>query len=260
MEVREQKKQKKDDGCPFTLTTPTRVVSAFDAVLFDLDNTLCRRDQSAEAVYFGAFEWAGVNPVGSPSDLWDVLDGDPPPHDPTDYLAAGFEQVATTHGVAVDTRRLAEGFLATVDHRAVSFVPGAERALAAARDCGSVGLVTNGPSSRQAVKLDALGIEESFDVVVYAGDLPRRKPYPDPFEEALETLDVSPSSALYVGDSVEYDVVGAHRAGLSAAWLAGDTEWDSDTWGDVERPAYVLERIDELRGVLDDAGATSARP
>ncbi len=223
---------------------------AFEAVLFDLDNTLCRHEQSAETVYFGAFERAGVEPVGTPSDLWESLDGDPPPDDPTDYLADGFARVSDRYGVRVDTRRLAEGFRETVDYRAVSFVSGAERALVAARERGPVGLVTNGPASRQRVKLDALGIGDAFDVVVYAGDLPRRKPYPDPFEEALEALDVRPSAALYVGDSVEYDVVGAHRAGLPVAWFADGGRWDEETWGEVDRPAYVLDRMDDLVDVL----------
>jgi putative hydrolase of the HAD superfamily len=245
-------------------------VSAFDAVLFDLDDTLCRHEQSAETIYYGAFEHAGVDPVGRPSDLWEALDGDPPPDDPTDYLADGFAQVLAGLGDSsaptgphgeddeqrADARRLAEGFRETVDYRAVSFAPGAERVLAAARERGLVGLVTNGPASRQRVKLDALGIAEAFDVVVYAGDLPRRKPAPDPFEEALDALDVRAGAALYVGDSVEHDVVGAHRAGLPVAWVGGSEAWDGQRWGGVERPTYVLERIDALPDVLDAASGT----
>jgi putative hydrolase of the HAD superfamily len=225
-------------------------VSSFDAVLFDLDNTLCRRDQSPETVYDGAFEWAGVDPVGTPSDLWEALDGDPPPHDPTDYLADGFARVAGSYGERVDARRVAEGFLAVVDDSAVSFVPGADRALNAAREHGLVGLLTNGPSSRQRVKLESLGIEDAFDVVVYAGDLPRRKPHSDPFDEALDRIDVVPSGALYVGDSVEHDIVGAHRAGLSAAWYADGSEWDPERWPDVDHPAHVLSQMDDVVGVL----------
>jgi putative hydrolase of the HAD superfamily len=234
-------------------------VSAFDAVLFDLDDTLCRHEQSEETIYHGAFEWAGADPVGEPSDLWAALDGDPPPHEPTGYLADGFARVADAYGVSVDASRLAEGFLATVDYRAVSFVSGAERALDAARERGLVGLVTNGPSSRQRVKLDALGIEEAFDVVVYAGDLPRRKPYPDPFEVALDTLEVEAEATLHVGDSVEYDVAGAHRAGLRAAWFGDGDGWDAAWGAEVGRPAYVLDRMEELVGVLggDLPGATT---
>ena len=226
-------------------------MSDFDAVLFDLDNTLCRHEQSAAAIYTGAFEWAGVDPVGEPDDLWAALDGDPPPGDTTAYLADGFERVAAKHGVAFDAARLAEGFVETVDYRAVSLVPGAEDALAAAERHGRVGLVTNGPASRQAVKVDALGIESRFETIVYAGDLPRRKPHPDPFNRALRALDVSTTAALYVGDSVEYDVAGAHRAGLPVAWVPENgTAWRDEEWPGIDRPTYVFDRVDDLVGVL----------
>ena len=40
------------------------------------------------------------------------------------------------------------------------------------------------------------------------------KPAAEIFRHALEPLDVSPSSAIYVGDTVRYDVRGARAAGL----------------------------------------------
>ncbi|WP_318569460.1 HAD family hydrolase [Salinigranum marinum] len=228
----------------------------FDAILFDLDNTLCRHEQSAETIYRGAFEYAGVDPFGAPEELWRALDGDPPPRDAAGYLADGFGQIADRHGVSVDADALAAGFLETVDYRAVSFCPGAEQALAAARDRAQIGLVTNGPSSRQSVKLDALGLAAAFDVVVYAGDLPRRKPYRDPFDRALESLAVAPGSALYVGDSVEHDVVGARRAGLRVAWCPADDETAAAyrrgeaAWPGGREPDYVLDGLGELVAVL----------
>ena len=155
--------------------------------------------------------------------------------------------------MAVEAERLAEGFVETVDYRQVSLLPGADDALTAARRRGPVGLVTNGPAWRQAVKVDALGIGERFDTVVYAGDLPRRKPHPEPFDRALDALDVSATAALYVGDSVEHDVVGAQRAGLRAAWVPErETTWRADEWPGVDRPAYVFGRVDDLVDVLGD--------
>jgi putative hydrolase of the HAD superfamily len=228
-------------------------VSGFDAVLFDLDNTLCRHEQSADAIYRGAFEWAGADTVGKPADLWAALDGDPPPNDERGYLADGFERVVAQYDAAVDPERLATGFVETVDYRKVSLLPGAEAALRAARDNGAVGLVTNGPASRQAVKVDALGIENRFDTVVYAGDLPHRKPHPDPFERALRALDASAPAALYVGDSVEYDVVGARRASIRVAWVPESrTGWRAGEWPGVDRPTYVFDRIDDPVDLLGD--------
>jgi putative hydrolase of the HAD superfamily len=227
-------------------------VSDFATVLFDLDNTLCRHGQDAETVYYGAFDAAGVEPFGEPAELWAGLTG-PPATDPDEqvrYLADGFETVADRHDRSIDARALARGFVETVDYSTVRFRDGAEAALAAAREHGPVGLLTNGPEWRQSIKLRALGLEDAFDAVVFAGDMPRRKPHRDPFDRAVEELSVDPAAALYVGDSLEYDVAGAKGAGLRAAWCPADGDADP---GEYE-PDYVLGSPADLAGVLDGSG------
>ncbi|MGB9958397.1 HAD family hydrolase [Haloferax prahovense] len=230
-------------------------MAPFDAILFDLDNTLCTNDQSGETIYAGAFDAAGLDRFGEPSDLWTALDGPPDHDDHEGYLADGFERVAAKHDrEGVDVRALARGFVETVDYSAVSFRPGAEAALAAAHDHASVGLVTNGPERRQSIKLDALGIADAFDAVVFAGDMPRRKPHPDPFDRALADLDAEANASLHVGDSLEFDVDGAHRAGLDAAWCPVETEADGANAPDAgaHAPAYVLRSLTEFLAILDD--------
>ena len=44
-------------------------MSQFDAVVFDLDGTLCRRTQDLQAIYGAAFERVGVEPFGEPAAL-----------------------------------------------------------------------------------------------------------------------------------------------------------------------------------------------
>jgi putative hydrolase of the HAD superfamily len=224
-------------------------VSRFAAVLFDLDDTLCRHEQDAETVYYGAFEAAGVEPFGEPEDLWAALSGPPAP-DPDERLsslAEGFGAVADRHGRSVDARALARGFSEVLDHSAVAFREGAEAALGAARDRGPVGLLTNGPEHRQSVKLRALGLEDAFDSVVFAGDMPNRKPHRDPFDRAVGELGVEAPEALYVGDSLEYDVAGAKGAGLRVAWCPADG--GADPGG--RAPDYVLGSLADLVDVLD---------
>ncbi|MFC4357835.1 HAD family hydrolase [Halobium salinum] len=231
-------------------------MSDFDAVLFDLDGTLCRGDQSGETLYRGAFEAAGVEPFGRPDELWASLDGPPTPNDEATYLARGFAAVADHHGHTVDADALADGFLATVDNTAVSVLPGAPAALSSARENGPVGLVTNGPEHRQATKLTALDLGDAFDAVVFAGDLPRRKPHREPFDRALDALGVDPVAALHVGDSFEYDVAGARAAGLRAAWYVGGTDGDGDGRPDPDddRPDYVLRHLNDLGDALGVGG------
>ena len=230
-------------------------MNEFAAVLFDLDNTLCRHEQDAETVYYGAFDAAGVEPFGEPDDLWTAL-SDPPAPDPDDrlaYLADGFGTVADRYGRSVDARALARGFSEVVDHSAVAFREGAEAALAAAREHGRVGLLTNGPEHRQSIKLRALGLDGAFDATVFAGDMPRRKPHRDPFDRTLAELGVDAAGALYVGDSLEYDVAGAKGAGLWAAWCPAD-DGDGDPDPGEHEPDYVLGSPADLVGVLDGPG------
>ncbi|WP_338728507.1 HAD family hydrolase [Haladaptatus sp. DJG-WS-42] len=218
--------------------------------LFDLDGTLCRNDQDVATIYASAFEVAGVAPFGEPTDLWQALPGPPDPNDEVGYLAGGFAAVAAKYGRAeIDATALARGFVETVDLTAVSFHPGATEALGDARAHGQVGLVTNGPSRRQAVKVEALGLTDAFDVIVYAGDMPRRKPHRDPFDRALAALDVAPDAALHVGDSLEYDVVGAQQAGLLAAWYPRAENPDTKGYD----PDYILSHLGSLGAILADA-------
>ena len=219
----------------------------FSAVLFDLDGTLCEGAESAATIYDDAFEAAGIDPFGTPEELWPAL-AEPPNHDdPVGYLAAGFIQVAAQHGRApVDATALAEGFLETVDYASVVPKPGAVEAVEAAARVARIGLVTNGPASRQAGKLDALPFGDAFETVVYAGDLLRRKPNREPFDRALAELGVSPEDALYVGNSLEYDVAGAQNAGLEAAWCPDSGRTDPEPY----RPEYILQSLADLAEVL----------
>jgi putative hydrolase of the HAD superfamily len=227
-------------------------MAQFASVLFDLDETLVTHDQTGDELYRGAFDHAGEEPFGEAADLWAALEG-PPAADRDDQraeLAAGFASVADAHGRTVDADALARGFLAVVDYSAVSFRPGAREALAAARERGPVGLVTNGPERRQGVKLEALGLGDAFDAVVFAGDIPRRKPHRDPFDRAVRALDVPATESLFVGNSLEFDVAGAQGAGLAAAWCPTEP----DTRPEGYRPEYVLETLSDLGAVLDGSG------
>jgi putative hydrolase of the HAD superfamily len=130
----------------------------------------------------------------------------------------------------------------------VAFLPAADRILDGARQVGRVGVLTNGPRDRQEPKIRALGLAERVDEVVYAGDLPRRKPHVDPFETILSGLDVDAERSLYVGDSLAYDVAGAQNAGLAVAWLRGDADDDPGAY----RPEYTIDSLAELADIFEE--------
>lgn len=214
-----------------------------DAVIFDLDDTLCAYRRPAGEVLALAFADVGVEPFFTGPEYFAAFEA----------FAERGETVATIrercfvsfaeeagHDPAVG-RALARAFEAERDQRNVQFRPGAREALDALAGEYSLGMVTNGDPETQGAKLDGLGIVDDFEAIVYAGwELPP-KPDPAPFERVLEALGVLPENAVHVGNSLESDVAGARAAGLRSAWVPVDGS-DPGT----HSPDYVLDSLDAL--------------
>ncbi len=66
-----------------------------------------------------------------------------------------------------------------------------------------LGLLSDGLLRVQRAKLEALGLEELFEVVVFSDELGRDawKPSTRPFERMLELLQVPAPEAVYVGEN-----------------------------------------------------------
>jgi len=77
-----------------------------------------------------------------------------------------------------------------------------------------IGLITDGYRSDLEKILPKLGIQKLFDVCVCADTIGKRKPNPEVFRYALNKLNVSVSEALFVGDRLDLDYLGAEKAGM----------------------------------------------
>jgi putative hydrolase of the HAD superfamily len=82
-----------------------------------------------------------------------------------------------------------------------------------------LGLVTNGDARMQREKLARYALAGWFEAIVIEGEFGAGKPDPDVYRHALRLLGVRPEAATMVGDNLEWDVVGAERAGLTGVWL-----------------------------------------
>ncbi len=87
-----------------------------------------------------------------------------------------------------------------------------------------VAIVTNGSPAVQRFKLAESGLADYFDVVVASGDVGFGKPRPEPFNSALEQLNVRPEEAVMIGNSWGSDIKGASNLGMSSIWLNLDKE------------------------------------
>ncbi|PSQ33656.1 haloacid dehalogenase [Halobacteriales archaeon SW_12_69_24] len=189
-----------------------------DAILFDVDDTLCRYRRSGAALLAAAFDRTGHEPFITREEYHDRY---PAFVDDSDSM--------------VDLRAGDVEQLAGVDEAvsALSHLP--------------LGVVTNGAPAMQSAKLAALGLEEAFDVVVHAGYDAPAKPSPEPFHAALSALDARPDRAYHVGNSLSSDVAGARAAGVGAVWLADGTARPEP------EPDHTVESLTALPALLEDA-------
>lgn len=112
-----------------------------------------------------------------------------------------------------------------------------------ARGC-KIAVVSNFDSRLPGI-LQALGIHDKVDAVVYSTQAGSAKPDPTIFGRALAALGVAPQRAIHVGDSVGADVEGAVAAGLEGALIRRD---DASAGG----PWPVLRSLDELLARVGD--------
>lgn len=87
----------------------------------------------------------------------------------------------------------------------------------------ALGVVSNFYGNVDRVLAEA-GIAALLATIIDSRRVGVSKPDPAIFALALEQLRCDPLDALYVGDSFEKDVMGAHAAGMRAAWLVGADE------------------------------------
>lgn len=196
----------------------------FDAVVFDLDDTLLDRRASFHA--FAAGFIAERFPEG---DLPDELETMIALMEALDQGGYGkkfvlYETVVKKWGIEDKSAQELMAAHYKTFARYVTPDPDMAEVLDMLGTKYKLGLITNGSSEGQHAKLDRLGIRDRFGAVVVSGDIGIHKPDPRIFEMCLSALGVAPGRAVYVGDHYENDVLGARGAGMRAVWYPNEPQ------------------------------------
>ena len=116
-----------------------------------------------------------------------------------------------------------------------------------------VGIITNGAhdehTDSQLSKVRHLGLSERIQSLTISGEVGIRKPKVGIFKVACERADVLPEEAMFVGDTVENDIIGANRAGMTSVFI--DRESDvlvPKITG--ERPDYSISNLYDVLSCL----------
>jgi putative hydrolase of the HAD superfamily len=106
------------------------------------------------------------------------------------------------------------------------------------------GIITNGELALQQRKVEKIGLGTRVDHVIASGELGIAKPDPRIFAHALERFGARAADAVYVGDRVRVDALGAAAAGLIGVWIDRDERgWGADA---TDAAAAGIRRIVSL--------------
>lgn len=199
------------------------------AVLYDIDDTL---------VDFGGAALAGL------LDLWGPLGETPQAEVARIWHAESERQYSRFTSGELGFVQMQHARLADFLHRAGRAVPGdaglaalelrrqavmtaayrlfgdVPSALAAAGQAGlAVGVLSNSDGPHQRAKLAAVGLAETFPVVVISGEVGVAKPDPEIFRIGCAALGLPAAEVMYVGDRPDTDAAAATAAGMAGVWL-----------------------------------------
>ncbi|WP_435947122.1 pyrimidine 5'-nucleotidase [Dryocola sp. BD586] len=99
-------------------------------------------------------------------------------------------------------------------------LPGAVSLLAALKGKAKLGIITNGFTALQQIRLERTGLRDFFDLLVISEQVGVAKPDRRIFDYALAQMGNPPRErVMMVGDTAESDILGGINAGLATCWL-----------------------------------------
>ncbi len=129
-----------------------------------------------------------------------------------------------------------------------------EDSRSALEECARLGLklalISNGWSALQRQKLQTLGFDVFFDVILIGEEVGMEKPDAAVFDHAVRQLQTLPSQIWHVGDDPVNDVHGSSNAGLLPVWLATTQNWPLAT----VQPGITVKTLAEVVTLLKAAG------
>lgn len=234
----------------------SRSLRNVDTVIFDLDNTLTD------------FMLAKESSIGAAVDA--MIDAGLPvsPQEAKDAIFAIYKEVGIEHQRVfnlfleqtigrVDDRILAAAVVAYRRARGGSLVPYPHAKFVLNRllkQGYKLAVVSDAPRFEAWLRLNYLGLQHTFDVVLTFDDTGHHKPDPKPFLMALEALDARAERTVLIGDWKERDILGGRNAGLHTVYARyGDqySQYADKVDTPNTTPDFVVDDLLQLLDVLD---------
>ncbi|MDZ8227590.1 HAD-IA family hydrolase [Nostoc sp. ChiVER01] len=196
----------------------------YEAIIFDLDNTLLNFELCERQAILGALEYCAVsldlNGVSEAiflqvfetynSKYWRQREI----FSPNELIEMSYRSTLAHLDIQTDQiSNLSQSFWHIFNHSAV-MEPDVNEVLTVLARNYRLAVITNGFVSAQLPRMQAAGIEHFFEEVVVSEAIGFAKPSPEIFNHTLFRLDLTPAEVLYVGDSLTHDYAGAMQVNI----------------------------------------------
>ncbi|WP_297478119.1 pyrimidine 5'-nucleotidase [uncultured Photobacterium sp.] len=220
----------------------------YQGILFDADETLFHFDAfhglqlmfSRHNVTFTHADFEHYEAINRP--LWvDYQNGK---ISATELQNIRFKSWAAT--LSLSTEQLNHDFLMAMADICTPLA-GAKSLLEALKPHAKLGIITNGFTALQEIRLQRTGFKYFFDVLVISEQVGVAKPDIQIFDYACQKMNMTQrQNILMVGDNPQSDILGGINAGMDTCWL--NSEQKSQPEGIY--PTYTVSSLAELQALL----------
>jgi len=226
-------------------------------ILFDMGNTLLRQVRfdipkgqarlleiahNPRNITIGDFEAVAGDP--NLQEQWDIRDKALLEFPMTSFDRLVSDSLGLTYDIPIEEVQI-EFLRAAYE---VIPEPGIYEALAHLKSlCLPMGAVCNSSFSGRCLALDfeRHGMLDFFRFIMSSADYGVRKPHPAIFRAASSKLGIAPRDIWFIGDTLQADIAGALRTGMTAIWYCPDGEADTAI-----APHAILRRWRDLPSLL----------
>lgn len=129
-----------------------------------------------------------------------------------------------------------------------TFLPGALELLNSLKDRVKLGIITNGFTELQNIRLEKMGLLDTFSALIISEQVGIAKPHKGIFDFAFTQMDhPNKHEILMVGDNPHSDILGGMNAGIHTCWL----NVQGTPLPEGIDPSYQVATLDELNALLN---------
>jgi len=133
-------------------------------------------------------------------------------------------------------------------------MPGAEAMMDMLKGKVRLGYITNGMTEVQRPRMEKIGWEKRFDVIVIAGEIGHSKPHFGYFDYVHQQIGrPDHHEVLVIGDSLTADIEGALSFGYHTCWYNPEEGLCPLKPG----PEFIISHLEEIRDILVPVTASS---